>query len=149
MDVTQALALVMHLCMISEGLFLRPYLCPAGVPTIGLGSTRYLDGRAVKLTDPAITREHAISLLRYKILSEYMPGVLRLCRAIDTPGRLAALTDLAYNIGLKNLKNSTLMKLVVAGNWAAVPAQFRRWNRGGGRVLPGLVTRREREILML
>jgi lysozyme len=59
MDVTEALAVVMAMCLHFEGLYLRPYLCPAGVPTIGVGSTRYLDGRAVSLADPPITREHA------------------------------------------------------------------------------------------
>lgn len=149
MDVTQALAMVMRLCLLFEGLYLRPYLCPAGVPTIGVGSTRYLDGRPVRLSDPAITREHALLLLRYKVLTEYMPGVRRLCGAVDDPGQLAALTDLAYNIGLGNLKASTLRKRVLAGRWDLVPAELRKWVRGGGRVLPGLVRRRQAEIELI
>ena len=149
MDVTEALALVMRLCMVAEGLFLRPYLCPAGVPTIGYGSTHYLDGRAVRLSDPAITREHALHLLRYKILTEYMPGVLRVCAAIDSPGRLAALTDFAYNLGLGRLRASTLARCVNAGRWDAVPAELRKWVLGGSRRLPGLVKRREAEIALI
>lgn len=149
MDVTQALALVMQLCLYFEGMYLVPYLCPAGVPTIGVGSTCYLDGTPVRLTDPPITREHALHLLRHRILAEFMPGVLKLCRAADTPGRLAALTDLAYNIGLKNLRNSTLIRVLNRSGWGAAPAQFRRWNRGGGRVLKGLVARREKEIELI
>lgn len=149
MDVTQALALVMQLCLYFEGMYLVPYLCPAGVPTIGVGSTHYLDGTPVKLTDPAITREHALVLLRSRILSEFMPGVLKLCRAVDTPGRLAALTDIAYNIGLKNLKNSTLIRVLNKSGWGLAPTQFRRWVRGGGKVLNGLVARREAEIKMI
>lgn len=149
MDVTQALALVMQLCLYFEGMYLVPYLCPAGVPTIGVGSTFYLDGTPVRLTDPPITREHALHLLRHRILTEFMPGVLKLCRAADTPGRLAALTDLAYNIGLKNLKNSTLIRVLNKSGWGPAPAQFRRWVRGGGRVLKGLVARREKEIQLI
>lgn len=149
MDVTEALRLVMALCLHFEGLYLRPYLCPAGVPTIGVGSTRYLDGTPVRLTDPPITREHALILLRHKLLTEFMPGVRRLCGAVDDPGRLAALTDLAYNIGLGNLKASTLRRVVLAGQWDRAPAQIRRWNKGGGRVLPGLVRRREAEVALL
>lgn len=149
MDVTEALRLVMALCIRFEGVYLRPYLCPAGVLTIGVGSTRYLDGRRVRMDDPPITREHAMVLLRHKLLTEFMPGVRALCGAVDTPGRLAALSDLAYNIGLGNLKASTLRRVVLAGEWHRVPAQLRRWNKGGGRVLPGLVKRREAEISIL
>lgn len=149
MDVTEALRLVMALCIRFEGVYLRPYLCPAGVPTIGVGSTRYMDGRRVRMDDPPISREHALILLRHKLLTEFMPGVRRLCGAVDEPGRLAALTDLAYNIGLGNLKASTLRRVVLAGQWDKAPAQFRRWNKGGGRVLPGLVKRREAEVALL
>lgn len=146
MDVTEALAIVMRLCMVFEGLMLRPYLCPAGVPTIGYGTTHYLDGRAVRLSDPPITREHALHLLRHKILTEYMPGVLRLCRAVDTPGRLAALTDFAYNLGLGKLRSSTLLRCVLAGRWDLVPAELRKWVLAGGKRQRGLVLRREAEI---
>jgi len=149
MDVTEALRLVMALCIRFEGVYLRPYLCPAGVPTIGVGSTRYMDGRRVRMDDPPISREHALILLRHKLLTEFMPGVRRLCGAVDEPGRLAALTDLAYNIGLGNLKASTLRRVVLAGQWDKAPVQFRRWNKGGGRVLPGLVKRREAEVALL
>jgi lysozyme len=146
MDVTEALAVVMAMCLHFEGLYLRPYLCPAGVPTIGVGSTRYLDGRAVSLADPPITREHALHLLRHKILSEYMPGVHHLCGAVDEPGRLAALTDFAYNLGLPKLKASTLRRRVVAGRWDQVPTELRKWVMAGGRRQRGLVLRREAEI---
>ena len=149
MDVTEALAMVMRLCLYFEGVYLRPYLCPAGVPTIGVGSTRYLDGRAVRLIDPPITRAHAMVLLRHRLLTEFMPGVRRLCASADTPGRLAALTDLAYNIGLGNLRASTLRRRVNAGRWDLVPVELAKWVRGGGRVLPGLVKRRAAEAALL
>lgn len=149
MDVAEALRLAMALCIRFEGVYLRPYLCPAGVPTIGIGSTRYLDGRRVRMVDPPITREHAVILLRHKLLAEFMPGVRALCGAVDDTGRLAALTDLAYNIGLGNLKASTLRRIALAGHWDKAPAQFRRWNKGGGRVLPGLVKRRDAEVALL
>lgn len=149
MDVSEALRLVIALCLRFEGVILHPYLCPAGVPTIGVGSTRYLDGTFVKLSDPPITREHALVLLRQRILTEFMPGVLRLCRAVDTPGRLAALTDLAYNIGLKNLQASTLRRLVNAGRWDQAPGQFRRWVYAAGKRLRGLDIRRGAEIKLI
>lgn len=149
MDVTQALAIVMRLCILFEGVYLRPYLCPAGVPTIGVGSTRYLDGRRVHLSDPPITREHAMVLLRHKVLTEFMPGVRRLCGAVDEPGRLAALTDFAYNLGLGALKSSTLRRRILAGRWDDVPAELRKWVFAGGRRMNGLARRREAEIALL
>lgn len=149
MEVGEALSIVLRLCMVFEGLVLHPYLDAVGVPTIGYGSTEYLDGRRVTLKDTPITREHAVVLLRTRVLRDFMPGVLRLAGAVDTPGRLAALTDLAYNIGLGNLRASTLIRLVRAGRWDDVPAQFARWNRAGGRVLPGLVKRRAAEAALL
>lgn len=132
-----------------EGLRLRPYLCPAGVPTIGYGSTRHLDGAPVRLTDAPITREHALHLVREQVSAEYLPGVLALCPGIDTPQRLAALTDWAYNLGLGALRASTLRRRVATGDWDAVPAELRKWVRGGGRVLPGLVARREAEVRLV
>lgn len=148
MDVTEALRLVMALCIHYEGLYLRPYLCVAGVPTIGVGSTRYLDGTPVRLTDPPITKEHAMVLLRLRILRDFMPGVRALCN-VDEPGRLAALTDFAYNLGLGNLKASTLRKRVNAGRWDDVPAELRKWVYAAGRTQRGLVKRREAEIALL
>lgn len=148
-DLQQVLALLLGLLERFEGLRLRPYLCPAGVPTIGLGSTRYLDGRPVRLTDPPITREHAFHLAREQLLRDYLPAVLRLCGAIDAPGRLAALVDFAYNLGSGALQASTLRRRVLAGRWDLVPAELRKWVRGGGRVLPGLVARREAEVALI
>lgn len=149
MSVDQILALLLPLLERFEGLRLRPYLCPAGVPTIGLGSTRYLDGRRVQLTDPPITREHAYVLAREQILREYLPAVRKLCQGSDTDGQAAALVDFAYNLGEGNLKASTLRRKVNARDWPAAQRELRKWVRGGGRVLPGLVLRREAEATML
>lgn len=132
-----------------EGLYLRPYMCPAGVPTIGLGSTRYLDGRPVRLTDPPITREHAYVIARHQVLQDYLPAVLALCQGINTPARLAAITDFAYNLGTGALRSSTLRKRINAGRWGDVQAELRKWVRGGGRVLPGLVKRRAAEAVLV
>ena len=132
-----------------EGLYLRPYLCPAGVPTIGYGSTRYLDGRAVELTDPAITRATAELLLLRTVMNTYLPSVLRLCPGVDSPDRLAALIDFCYNLGGRSLKASTLRKYVNSGRWGDVPTELRKWNKGGGRVLRGLQLRREAEVELI
>jgi lysozyme len=133
------------LCRRFEGLHLKPYLCPAGVPTIGYGSTYYLDGRAVKLTDPAITRVTAEVMLLELVKTVYLPGVLRLCPNVDAPERLAALIDFAFNLGTGNLRASTLRKRVNAGDWDRAGSELMKWVRAGGRVLRGLVRRREVE----
>jgi lysozyme len=147
--IAEAMPLLTALCVQFEGVYLRPYLCPAGVPTVGVGTTRYLDGRAVRLTDPPVTRETALVMLRHQLRAVYIPGTLRACPNIDTPGRLAAIADLAYNCGVGSLRASTVRRRILADRWDDVPGELRRWNRGGGRVLPGLVRRREAEIALL
>lgn len=132
-----------------EGFYANPYLCPAGVPTIGYGFTHYLDGRAVKLTDPPIDRTTAEVMLQDLVVTTYLPAVLRLCPGVDTPERLAALIDFSYNIGTGNLAASTLRRRVNERRWDEVPAQLRRWNKAGGRVLRGLVMRREAEAALI
>jgi lysozyme len=147
--IDEALPPLERLCIHFEGVYLRPYLCPAGVPTIGVGATRYIDGTRVQLTDAPIDRATAIVMLRHQLRNEFIPGTLNACPTIDTPGRLAALADFAYNCGVSALRASTLRKRVLAGRWDAAPTELRRWTRGGGRVLPGLVRRREAEITLL
>lgn len=128
-----------------EGLYLTPYLCPAGVPTIGYGATYYEDGSRVQLSDPPITKERAEALLLWMIRTKYLPPVVKMCPSVDTPERLAALIDFAFNLGAGNLQASTLRRKVNAGDWGAVPDEIKKWNKAGGRVLRGLVIRRQAE----
>jgi len=132
-----------------EGLYLKPYLCPAGVPTIGYGATFYEDGRHVEMTDPAITKERAEQLLLWMVRRKFLPAVAVLCPKVDNPERLAALIDFAFNLGSGRLKSSTLRKRVNAGDWESVPNELRKWNKAGGRVLRGLTIRREAEIALI
>ena len=131
-----------------EGLYLSPYLCPAGVPTIGYGATYYEDGTRVTLFDEAITRERAIALLQWMVRTVYLPTVMRLCPGIDNPNRLAALIDFTFNLGGNALKSSTLRRKVNAGMWAAVSTELRKWVMAAGRRLRGLVIRREAEAAL-
>lgn len=137
------------LCRRFEGLYLKPYLCPAGVPTIGYGATYYEDGRRVTLSDAPITRAQAEALLLWMVQTVYLPAVLRLCPSVDNPQRLAVLIDFTFNLGAARLKGSTLRKRVNAGQWDRVPLELRKWTRAAGRVLRGLVLRREAEIGVL
>lgn len=124
-------------------------MCPAGVPTIGYGATFYPDGRAVTLKDNPITKEYAEELLIWMLRKKFLPEVLRFCPSIDTPGRLAAITDFTFNLGSSRLRTSTLRRKVNNNQWDEVPGELRKWVRGGGKVLPGLVRRREEEIKLL
>ena len=144
-----AVAVAAALARRFEGLYLTPYLCPAGVPTIGYGATHYLDGRQVKLTDPPISRETAERLLLMQVRTIYLPAVMRLCPGIGDTQRLAAIIDFCFNLGAGALSASTLRKRVNADRWDVVPAELRKWVRGGGRVLRGLVLRREAEVSLL
>ena len=132
-----------------EGFYARPYLCPAGVPTIGFGNTYYEDGSQVTLSDPPITRGRAEALLLWTVANVYLPQAIKLCPGVDAPERLAAILDFTYNLGGTALKNSTLRRKVNAGDWDAVPAEFMKWNKAGGRVLRGLTLRREAEVSLL
>lgn len=146
MPAAQAVLVAAALARRFEGLYLTPYLCPAGVPTIGYGATRYLDGRSVQLTDPPISREAAERLLLRQVERTYLPAVVHLCPGLSDPSRTAALIDFTFNLGAGRLKTSTLRRRVNAGDWDAVPTELRKWNKAGGRVLRGLVLRREAEI---
>lgn len=141
----KAIELAAALARRFEGLYLRPYLCPAGVPTIGYGATYYEDGTRVTLLDPPITRERADALLLHMVRTVYLPAVCKLCPGIDSADRAAALIDFAFNLGTGKLKASTLRKRVNAGQWDDVPDELMKWVRAGGRVLAGLVKRRRAE----
>ena len=132
-----------------EGCYLRPYLCPAGVPTIGYGATYYEDGSRVILLDPQITIDRAEELLLWMVRTKYLPAVIRLCPGIDDPLRLAAIIDFTFNLGAGNLQASTLRKRINAGRWEDVPDELRKWVKGGGRVLAGLVKRRAAEAVLI
>jgi lysozyme len=145
-DVTLATAI----CKRFEGFRARPYLCPAGVPTIGYGATYYPNGKRVTLTDAPITEPIASFILTRELIHTYAPGVIRLCPALatDTP-RFNAILDFAYNLGLGRLQTSTLRRCINAQDWRGAIEQINKWVRGGGRVLPGLVARRAAESQLL
>ena len=128
-----------------EGFSAKPYRCPAGVPTIGYGSTRYEDGRPVAMSDAPIDRERANAIMRATLAKEYEPAVARYVTAPLTQPQFDALVDFAYNAGAQNLRTSTLLKKVNAKDYSGAAEEFGKWVYGGGKVLPGLVRRRAAE----
>lgn len=143
-----ALELAVSLCKEFEGFSADPYLCPAGVPTIGYGATYYPDGLKVKMTDKPITEREAADMLR-AMLKGFMSAVLQSCPDITSVALLAACADLAYNIGSNAFNSSTLRKVINdGGDIEDIAYQFRRWNKAGGKVLKGLVRRRDAEVAL-
>ena len=128
-----------------EGLELKPYKCPAGIPTIGYGNTYYPSGSKVKLTDPVITKEKAEELLKF-LLGSYEKSVDSFCRDDINQNQFDALVSFAYNCGVNNLKSSTLLKKVNANPQdVTIRNEFMKWNKANGRVLAGLTKRRQAE----
>jgi len=75
-------------------------------------------------------------------------AVMRLVTPNLTDGQYGALCDFVFNVGSGNLARSTLLKVVNARQYDRVPFQFRRWTRAGGKELPSLKARREKEIAL-
>lgn len=122
-----------------EGLELEAYICPAGKATLGYGST----GPDIKL-GMKWTKEQAEERLKND-LGTFSKGVRNLIKVVLNENQFSAVVALAYNIGLGNFKSSTLLKKLNASDFAGAAAEFERWNKGGGKVLKGLVKRREAE----
>jgi lysozyme len=128
-----------------EGLFLKPYLDPIKIPTIGYGTIRYPNGNAVSMKDPAITEKQATEYLMHEV-NEKAEAVTRLVKVKLNDNEFAALVCFAYNVGVGALKDSTLLKLLNANaDRVAVADQLLRWNKAGGKELAGLTRRRQAE----
>ncbi len=128
-----------------EGFKSKPYLCPAKIPTIGFGNTFYENGKKVTLNDPAITEQRAIELLKF-ILKSFEQYVDSYCRDDISQKQFDALVCFCYNVGPQNLKSSTLLKKVNLNPIdESIKLEFAKWNKGGGKILQGLVKRRKSE----
>lgn len=113
-----------------------PYVCPAGFWTIGYGHLCSQD-------HPPITQDEAEAYLAQDLVKA-LNATLRYCPvlAAEPEGRLAAIVDFTFNLGAGRLQTSTLRRRINQQDWASAAQELRRWVYGGGKVLPGLVTRR-------
>lgn len=120
-----------------------PYICPAGYWTIGYG-------HLCDQSHPAITENEAEGYLAQD-LKTALQATLRYCPVLATEPekRLAAIVDFTFNLGAGRLQLSTLRRRVNQRDWSAAAFELKRWVRGGGRVLPGLVARRKAESSLL
>lgn len=128
-----------------EGLRLSPYLCSAGVPTIGYGSTYYETGVRVKLSDPPIDEEYATALLLGCMKTVYLPPLLTYCPGLENEGQAAAILSWTYNLGVGNLKSSTLRRKINLQDWEGAAKEILKWNKAAGKVVRGLIIRRQSE----
>lgn len=119
----------------------HPYLCPAGYWTIGWGHLCEKD-------HPSISEYEGEEYL-LQDLGRSVAETLRFCPilAIEPERRLAAIVDFTFNLGAGRLQTSTLRRRVNQQDWNAVKRELRRWVYGGGRMLPGLILRREAELV--
>jgi lysozyme len=130
-----------------EGLELKRYTCSAGVPTIGLGSTRWHDGGPIPV-GATVTKEEAIELFR-RDAKEFMTEIQRLVDVPLTARQIAAVLSFCYNCGWQGFEESSVLKSINANApIEEIRANFRKWAKAGGQVLPGLLRRRNAEAML-
>lgn len=126
-----------------EGFRAAAYRCPAGVWTVGYGHTS-LAGEPAVTPGMKVTRAEAAAILSRDVTA-FTAGVERLVTISLGANQFSALVSFAYNVGLGNFRDSSVLKSVNAGDFDAVPRRLALWNKAGGRVLAGLVHRRAAE----
>ncbi|MDF2514624.1 MAG: muraminidase [Herbinix sp.] len=126
-----------------EGCKLTAYQCPAKKWTIGYGHTGKVDGTSIT-KGMKITEAKAIELLKVDLIS-FEKSVNNLVKVNLTENQFAALVSFTYNVGAGNLKRSTLLRKLNAGDYIGAAAEFVKWNKAGGIVLAGLTRRRKEE----
>ena len=124
-----------------EGCELEAYQDAVGVWTIGYG---HIKGVKEGMT---ITKQQAEEMLLEELV-EYENYVLEAVNHQLDQCMFDALVSWTYNLGPSNLNASTMLKVLNAGDYDGVPEQIKRWNKAGGKVLTGLVRRREAEALL-
>ena len=150
-----------------EGYRNRPYRCSASIWTIGWGHALYANQLALPNTrvngytgmirsEYPLRPEHnrvwskdEINELFRNDIKSFERGVLRLVPSVvGRQGAFDALVSFAFNAGLGNLQRSQIRMRALRKDWDAAAEAFRQWVKGGGKVLPGLVKRREAEIAL-
>ena len=138
-----------------EGVRVKPYQCPALIWTVGVGhvidqshiKVKLEERKALPIPDGwnrTLSMGEVDEMLA-KDLGSFEAGVRRLCPDGLTPGRLGAMTSFAFNVGLGNLQRSTLRMKHNRGDYDGAAEAFLDWTKAGGKVLKGLVTRRNDE----
>tara|TARA_R100001509_G_scaffold83859_1_gene47518 strand:- start:355 stop:798 length:444 start_codon:yes stop_codon:yes gene_type:complete len=124
-----------------EGCELKAYRCAANVLTIGYGTTKGVT------EDMEITKEEAESILKEE-MHEYEGYINDMVKVPLEQNQFDAMVSWVFNLGSTNLSSSTLLKKLNNSEYDEVPSQIKRWNKAGGKVLDGLIRRREAEALL-
>lgn len=124
-----------------EGCKLEAYRCAAGVWTIGYGTIKNVE------RGQTITQQQADDMFDHE-MKEYETYVNTAVTVPLSQNQFDALVSWVFNLGNGNLQASTMLKVINSGDHAGVPAQIKRWNKAGGKVLDGLIRRREAEALL-
>jgi lysozyme len=138
-----------------EGVRYKPYRCPARLWTIGVGHVLYpaqgalpLDQRDAFQLKPehnrTFSKEEVDGILSAD-LQRFETGITKLFPVVLTPGQNDALVSFAFNLGLGGVQRSTLRQKILRGETQEAADEFLKFTRGGGKVLPGLVKRRQDE----
>ena len=143
--ITVAALAVSATCLVGiathEGYRSEAYKDTVGIPTVGFGETA-----GVKMGDKTTPERALVQLLES---TEKHADAIRQCIKVPLyQHEFDAYVSLAYNIGAGNFCRSTLVKKLNAKDYAGACEEIRRWNKAGGKVLPGLVKRREAEYRM-
>jgi len=120
-----------------------PYVCPAGYWTIGYGHLCQPDHTSISEAQAKVYLAHD--------LQTALAATLRYCPVLQSQpeSRLAAIVDFTFNLGAGRLQTSTLRRRINQMLWDSAARELSKWIHGGGKVLPGLVARREAEIALL
>lgn len=134
----------------SEGIRLKAYLCPAGVPTIGRGHTKGITAQMVR-DGYTITPDQERTLF-VEDMVQWERDVRECLKRKPNDNQLAAFICLAYNIGIAGFKKSTVLREFEKGDDMAAATAFAMWNKatvsGKKIVVRGLVTRRAEEAAL-
>ncbi len=128
-----------------EGYFAKPYRCPAGVLTQGYGHTAAAGAPAL---GGIWSKDYASHVLRETLERRYAAPVRKLLKREPSQAQFDAMVSLAYNIGFGAFARSSVLRCFNRGDDEGAASAFFAWNRGGGRVLPGLLRRRASEALV-
>lgn len=129
-----------------EGCKLRVYKDAAGLPTIGVGHLLTREELVGGKYDDGITEAEAMELLAQDVApaEKAVSGV----KVPLTQNQFDALVSFVFNVGTGAFRKSTLLRKLNSGDYAAVPVELRKWTRAAGKRVPGLVNRRDNEILL-
>ena len=144
-----------HMIKHHEGVRQKPYRCPAKLWTIGVGHVLYpeqgklkldeRDGFALKIEDFRTFSMGEVDAILRADLDRFERGVEKFCPVPLTQGQFDALVSFSFNVGLGTLQRSTLRQKILRGDMEGASQELLKYCMAGGKVLKGLLNRRNEE----